>query len=104
MSLKTHCRTDGSAVWYPMTGWGQSAQKVLRGAAGIHNVLRHQHHRTEGQAGDRPSVCRLDILPDRQMAGNQVMFGVLWYDRSRHRICLHPYSIITAKEVVRLLY
>ena len=39
--------------------------------------------------GDRPSVCRLDILPDRQMAGNQVMFGVLWYDRSRHRICLH---------------
>ena len=54
--------------------------------------------------GDRPSVCRLDILPDRQMAGNQVMFGVLWYDRSRHRICLHPYSIITAKEVVRLLY
>ena len=54
--------------------------------------------------GDMPSVSRLDILPDRQMAENQVMFGVLWYDRGRHRICLHPYSIITEKEVVRLLY
>ncbi|MCD7993717.1 MAG: SWIM zinc finger family protein [Clostridia bacterium] len=54
--------------------------------------------------GDMPSVSRLDILPDRQMAEHQVMFGVLWYDRRRQRICLHPYSIITEQEVVRLLY
>lgn len=54
--------------------------------------------------GDTPSADRLDILPDSRMAEDQVMFGVLWYDTGRHKICMHPYSIITEDEILRLLY
>lgn len=54
--------------------------------------------------GDTPSVKRLSQLPKQEMLAGQVMFGVMWYDREAHKICLQPYSIITGQEIMRLVY
>ena len=43
-------------------------------------------------------------MPDREFCTGQVMFGVLWYDGKRQNICMQPHSIITEKEILRLLY
>ena len=54
--------------------------------------------------GNRHLDRRPGILPDREFCTGQVMFGVLWYDGKRQNICMQPHSIITEKEILRLLY
>lgn len=54
--------------------------------------------------GWEPCVQQLSLLPDRTLLENQVMFGLLYYDETDRKICLHPRSIVTEKEIVRLMY
>lgn len=46
----------------------------------------------------------LDMVSDSSLLQNQVLFGFLYYDEDDRSICLHPRSIVTEKEIVRLLY
>ena len=32
------------------------------------------------------------------------LFGLIFYDAQDHRICMHPYSIVTPDEIIRLQY
>lgn len=37
-------------------------------------------------------------------AGSGALFGLVFYDEADHRICLHPYSFVTAEKIIRLHY
>ena len=50
------------------------------------------------------TTLRLPMLPSQEILENQVLLGAFYYDRPRQRICLQPYSIVTEKNVVRLMY
>lgn len=52
---------------------------------------------------ERASTRRLSALPKPPAEGD-ALFGLLFYDEGEQRICLHPYSLVTADEVVRLQY
>lgn len=72
---------------------------VLEDPAGNRMVLRDR--REDGQ--DHASVHHLKDLPADVVPGSAV-FGMVFYDEADHRICLHPYSIITPDRVIRLQY
>ena len=72
---------------------------VMEDAAGGRIELRDRTCR-----GWEPCVQQLGLLPDRTLLKNQVMFGLLYYDETDRKICLHPRSIVTEKEIVRLMY
>ncbi len=76
---------------------GQST--VLEDPAGNRIVLRDR--REDG--ADHASVHRLQALPMELPAGS-VLFGLVFYDAADHRICLHPYSIVTPDQIIRLQY
>lgn len=76
---------------------GQSA--VLEDPAGNRIVLRDR--REDG--ADHASVHRLQALPMELPAGS-ALFGLVFYDAADHRICLHPYSIVTPDQIIRLQY
>lgn len=50
------------------------------------------------------TTLRLPMLPNQEILENQVLLGAFYYDRSQQRVCLQPYSIVTEKTVVRLMY
>ena len=54
--------------------------------------------------GWEPCTAVLDVVSDPSLLQNQVLFGFLYYDEDDRSICLHPRSIVTEKEIVRLLY
>lgn len=54
--------------------------------------------------GEPFSSSRLERLPDRKFECGQVLFGTLWYDMRRQKICLQPYALIARDEILRLLY
>ena len=72
---------------------------VLEDPAGSRIVLRDR--REDG--ADHASVHRLKALPLEIPAGS-ALFGLVFYDEADHRICLHPYSIVTPERIIRLLY
>lgn len=72
---------------------------VLEDPAGTRIVLRDR--REDG--ADHASVHRLKALPMALPAGSAV-FGLVFYDAADRRICLHPYSVVTADRVIRLQY
>ncbi|MBQ8621525.1 MAG: SWIM zinc finger family protein [Oscillospiraceae bacterium] len=76
---------------------GDSA--VLEDPAGNRIVLRDR--REDG--ADHASVHRLKALPMDLPEGGAI-FGLVFYDAADHRICLHPYSIVTPDRVIRLQY
>lgn len=76
---------------------GDSA--VLEDPAGNRIVLRDR--REDG--ADHASLDRLKSLPLVLYAGSAV-FGLVFYDAADHRICLHPYSIVTPDRMIRLQY
>lgn len=49
------------------------------------------------------SVCRLTALPQPPEKGD-ALFGLLFYDESDRRYCIHPYSVVRADGVVRLQF
>lgn len=53
---------------------------------------------------DHFSVANLQNLMLKDIEKNQIMFGHMFYDKTDNRICLHPYSIITDKQIIRLQY
>lgn len=72
---------------------------VLEDPSGSRIVLRDR-----GEDGaDHASVHRLKALPKEIPSGSS-LFGLVFYDASDHRICVHPYSIVTPEEIIRLQY
>ena len=72
---------------------------VLEDPAGSRIVLRDR--REDGP--DHTSVQRLKTLPMDIPVGSAV-FGLVFHDAADHRICLHPYSIVTPDRIIRLQY
>ena len=74
---------------------------VLADSAGGRIALRD---RAEDGA-DRASTKRLAALPKPPMAGD-ALFGLIFFDETDRdrRLCLHPYSLVTPDEIVRLQY
>lgn len=52
---------------------------------------------------EETTMC-ISILPDTSLLENQVLLGAFFYNEKKRRICVQPYSIITDRQVVRLLY
>ena len=52
---------------------------------------------------ERASVFRLTSLPHPPEAGDAV-FGLIFYDESDGRYCLHPYGVVRADGIVRLQF
>lgn len=65
------------------------------------NRLMLRDRQEEGR--DHACTHRLKALPLEIPAGSAV-FGLMFYDNADHRICLHPYSIVTPDVIIRLLY
>lgn len=72
---------------------------VLEDPAGSRIVLRDRKE----DGADHASVHRLKALPMLMPSGSAV-FGLVFYDAADHRICLHPYSIVTPDGIIRLQY
>lgn len=75
-------------------------ETVLEDPAGARIVLRDR----EEDGDDHRTTARLAMLPDAAMLENQLMFGLLFYDETDRRICVHPYSLLTENQIVRLQY
>ena len=52
---------------------------------------------------DHASVFRLTVLPRPPEAGD-ALFGLVFYDETDERYCLHPYSVVRADGIVRLQF
>ena len=70
---------------------------VLEDPAGARIVLR-----------DRPGAgncctARLAALP-REVPAGSALFGLMFYDERDRSLCLHPYSVVTRSEILRLEY
>ena len=72
---------------------------VLEDPAGNRILLRDR--REDG--GDHAAVDRLGALPVSVPEGSAV-FGLVFYDEADRRSCLHPYSLVTPEQIVRLQY
>lgn len=72
---------------------------VLADGEGERIALRDR--REDG--AERASVCRLTALPQPPEAGDAV-FGLIFYDESDRRYCLHPYGVVRADGIVRLQF
>lgn len=79
------------------TGEGASPVCVLKDPQGATIRLMDQ-------PGSPRSVNNLALLPGSRFLKNQVLFGILWYDAATHSICMQPCSVITGREIIRLLY
>ena len=72
---------------------------VLEDPKGGRIVLRDR--REDG--ADHASTARLAMLPEAIPAGS-ALFGLMFYDEADRTICLHPYSVVTPEQIIRLLY
>ncbi len=52
---------------------------------------------------DHASAARLTMLPGEIPAGS-ALFGLMFYDEMDKSICLHPYSVVTPDDIIRLQY
>ena len=57
-----------------------------------------------GRTGQEDSMAALSRIPDPEVFEEQVLFGLMYYDRERRRIRMYPCSIVTDRGIVRLLY
>lgn len=72
---------------------------VLEDDEGTRIVLRDRSE----DGPELASVWRLFALPKPPEEGDAI-FGLIYYDEADHRLCLHPYSLVTANEIVRLQF
>lgn len=72
---------------------------VLEDPSGNRILLRDRREDGPGHA----TVGRLAVLPVSIPEGSAV-FGLVFYDETDRRICLHPYSIVTPEQIIRLQY
>ncbi len=70
---------------------------VLEDPAGNRILLRDR--REDG--ADHASADRLASV---SLPAGSALFGLVFYDEADRRICLHPYSAVTAEQIVRLQY
>ena len=71
----------------------------LEDPAGDRIVLRDRPEDGPSHA----STGRLAFLPEEVPAGS-ALFGLMFYDGRDKALCLHPYSVITPDEILRLQY
>ena len=76
---------------------GDSA--VLEDPSGNRIVLRDR--REDGK--DHVSVRHMMAVSNEIKTGT-ALFGLVFYDVKDHRICLHPYSVVTPDRIIRLQY
>ncbi|MEY8388026.1 SWIM zinc finger family protein [Oscillospiraceae bacterium 38-13] len=70
---------------------------VLEDPSGGRIVLRDR-------PGDgNPSTARLVMLPEEIPAGS-ALFGLLFYDEGDRALRMHPYSVVTRSEIIRLQF
>lgn len=72
---------------------------VLEDTAGNRIVLRDR--REDG--ADHATVRNMMAVSNEIKAGT-ALFGLIFYDAQDQRICVHPYSIVTPDEIIRLQY
>lgn len=89
----------GVAVAYNRIG-KVGDEMVLEDEKGQRIVLRNRP--TEGE--DHDSISKLFWLPNGEWLEHQVLFGLMFYDSTDGTICLHPYSILTNQQIIRLQY
>lgn len=88
------------AVLLPIGQLGKIGEEyVLEDPAGERIVLRDRPEDGSGHA----CTQRLSMLPKRLSAGS-ALFGLMFYDGRDRSLCLHPYSVVTPKNVIRLQY
>lgn len=77
------------------------------GRVGENLVLQDQEGDTillGSMPGMEDTIQRLTLLPDQALFTEQVLLGGLYYDGTKKRMLLQPFSIVTENQVVRLLY
>lgn len=72
---------------------------VLEDPTGNRIVLRDRKE----DGADHTSVRHILTLPEEIKIGT-ALFGLVFYDAQDHRICVHPYSIVTPDAIIRLQY
>jgi len=72
---------------------------VLEDTTGNRIVIRDR--REDG--ADHASVQHVMAVAGEIKAG-AALFGMIFYDAQDHRICVHPYSIVTPDKIIRLQY
>ncbi len=65
------------------------------------NRLLLRDRREDGP--DHATIDRLAALPITPSEGS-ALFGLIFYDEADRRICLHPYSVVTPEQILRLQY
>lgn len=75
-------------------------QLVLQMEDGLRITLRDR--REDGE--DHASVGKLTYLAGMDQGQERVIFGLIYYDRAEASLCLHPYSLITKEQIIRLQY
>ena len=88
------------AVLLPIGRLGKvGADFVLEDPAGERICLRDR----PGDGADHACVDRLGTLPRKIPAGS-ALFGLMFYDGRDRTLCVHPYSVVTPDDVIRLQY
>ena len=88
------------AVLVPIGRLGKMGEDfVLEDSAGSRIVLRDRPE----DGADHACTARLAALPRTVPAGS-ALFGLMFYGEGDRTLFLHPYSIVTPDEIVRLLY
>ena len=77
------------------------AERTLVLADGEGGRIALRDRREDGE--DHASVFRLTALPRPPEAGD-ALFGLIFYDETDGKYCLHPYSVVRADGVVRLQF
>lgn len=72
---------------------------VLEDPAGGRIVLRDRPE----DGADHASTARLASIPGGINQGD-ALFGLLFYDHRDRSLCLHPYSVATPTQIIRLQY
>ena len=54
--------------------------------------------------GREDTLSALSLIPSETVLHRQTLFGLMYYDRKDHTMCLYPCSIVTEQGIVRLLY
>ena len=76
-----------------------SAAYVLEDPKGSRILLRDRPE----DGPDHACTARLGMLPKAVPAGSG-LFGLMFYHEEDRSLCLHPYSVVTPDEIIRLQY
>ena len=88
------------AVLLPIGKLGKIGDEfVLEDTRGDRVLLRDRPE----DGPDHACVERLGMLP-REIPAGSALFGLMFYDGRDRSLCLHPYSVVTTGEILRLQY